>query len=94
MRIAFSAAARRDRREAEAWYAQSPAAVAGFRGELQAAFRYISDHPLGAPELRGPVRGKTLPRYPYTVLYRITSDRIFVVAIADERRQPGTYDDR
>ena len=95
MKVALSSAARRDRREAEAWYAdRSRAARRSFIAELETALRFISEYPEGAPLVYGESRGKTLSHFSYSVVYDIHRDRILVIAIADERREPGTYDSR
>lgn len=92
MRVVLTAAARRDRREAEAWYGDaSPAALSDFRRELRAAIEFLGDYPLGAPVLRGVVHAKRLMRFPYSLLYKVLKDRVRVIAVADERRDPGHY---
>lgn len=65
----------------------------GFVRELDAALQFIADYPEGAPIFVGSLRAKTLARFPYSVVYDIKSDRLLVMAIVDERRKPGTYDD-
>jgi plasmid stabilization system protein ParE len=94
LRVAFSSAARRDLLEVEAWYRpRSSSALASFIRELNAALRFIADYPEGAPLFLDDARGKTLSRFPYSVVYKIKRDRILVLAIVDERRKPGTYAD-
>jgi len=51
-------------------------------------------YPLGAPVHSGDTRAKTLLHFPYTILYRVVGSRIFVVGIADQRRDPDYYADR
>ena len=81
-----------DRREAEAWYRKaSPAAAIRFRNDLRVALEFIGGYPRGAPVFRNSARGKTMKRFPFTVLYEILPDRIRVIAIADERRHPDAY---
>jgi hypothetical protein len=55
--------------------------------------RFIADYPEGAPVFHGDARAKTLAHFPYSVVYVIKPDRILVLAIADERREPGFYED-
>jgi plasmid stabilization system protein ParE len=94
LRIAFSSAARRDRRQAEAWYRRrSAVALESFTRELNAALRFIVEYPEGAPHFAGTSRGKTLPHFPYSIVYDVKIDRVLVLAIVDERREPGAYDD-
>jgi plasmid stabilization system protein ParE len=93
--VVLSPAARRDRREIEAWYdAHSPRAAAHFREELGAALGYVAEYPLGSRVMAGRTHGKTLLHFPYTIVYVVLSDRVRVLAIADERRHPKRYADR
>jgi plasmid stabilization system protein ParE len=94
LKVAFTSAARRDRREAEAWYRRrSRAAVDSFIQELDAALRFIGEYPEGAPVFAPGSRGKTLAHFPFSVVYDIKPDRIVVMAIVDERREPSSYED-
>lgn len=51
-------------------------------------------YPLGAPIRAGATHAKTLAHFPYTILYRIVGEWIFVVAIANQARDPEFYADR
>jgi len=95
LRVALSPAARRDQREAKAWYRRrSPQSAADFAAEIRYALRFIGEYPYGGPEFHGETRAKTLRRFPYTILYVVLPDRVRVVAIPDERRDPDFYTDR
>jgi plasmid stabilization system protein ParE len=95
LRVKLSEAAKRDRREADAWYrASSPEAASRFRRDLRTALEFIAQYPRGAPIFRGSMRGKTMTRFPFTIVYEILADRILVIAIADERRDPKYYSRR
>lgn len=94
MRVTLTSAALRDLAEAEEWYRRcSPSALRSFIRTLDAALRFIAEYPEAAPLFEGETRGKTLTRFPYSVLYEVKPDRIVVMAIADERRDPGSYAD-
>ena len=48
----------------------------------------LADNPaLGSPS-PGIVRSLAIPQFPYAVVYRVESDRLFVVAVAHLRRRP------
>lgn len=99
MRVILSAAARRDRREAESYYKSiSNRLRAAFRDDLGDSLRFITEYPEGAPVYGavqgGEVRAKTLAIYPYTVFYIIAGRRIFVVAVANQSHDPARYRDR
>jgi hypothetical protein len=68
-------------------------ALESFNRDLKAALQFIAEYLEGAPRFYGPTRAKTLAGFPFSVVYEIRPDRILVMAIADERREPGTYDD-
>jgi plasmid stabilization system protein ParE len=95
VRIVLSTAARRDRREAEAYYQrESAGAREAFRRNLNAALRFLTAHPLAAPIRSGDIRAKTLLHFPYSVIYKVVGDRLFVLAIANQRRDPAHNNDR
>jgi plasmid stabilization system protein ParE len=92
LKVTLSDDALLDRREVQAWYRGASREVAArFRTDLRAALEFIGRYPLGAPVLRGLTRGKTMKRFPFSILYEILPDRILVIAIADERRDPEHY---
>lgn len=47
----------------------------------------------GGPVTQG-VRRMLLRRFPYSVFYRVHSDRIHVLSLAHHRRRPGYWKDR
>jgi plasmid stabilization system protein ParE len=92
LRVALSSAARRDRRKAESWYRrESPAAAEQFLKRLKDAIDYIAEYPLGAPLTNSGRRAKRLQDFPFSVLYRVLPDRVRVIAIVDQRRDPEFY---
>lgn len=95
MKVALTPDARRDRREAAAWYRrQSPQAVEDFIVEIRHALQFIAEYPLGGRAFHGRTRAKTLKRFPYTILYIVLAAEVMVVAVADERRDPEYYANR
>jgi plasmid stabilization system protein ParE len=79
------------------WYEQQRA---GLGGELFDAIaktvELIRTHPeIGAPRpTRRPSRQLRVSRFPYTVVYRIREDDIYVVAIAHTSRRPDYWKHR
>ena len=48
----------------------------------------VAEHPaLGSPS-GGTVRSLAVPQFPYAMVYRVESDRLFIVAVAHLRRRP------
>jgi plasmid stabilization system protein ParE len=83
-------------REAALLYLQreSPRAAMRFAAELERARRAITRQPLTWPLAEPGVRRYKLRKFPYAVLYRVVGDNVWIVAIADLRRQPGYWRDR
>jgi plasmid stabilization system protein ParE len=50
------------------------------------------------PELGRPfgtrLRRLALPRFPYSLIYRVTVDTIFIVAVSNQYRRPGYWRER
>jgi plasmid stabilization system protein ParE len=95
LKLTLSPDARRDRRTIQRWYArESHIALAGFTARLRDALQLIARFPHGAPIVDGPVRAKALHGYPMSVHYVVDEESIYVVSIADQRRDPDTYTSR
>lgn len=56
------------------------------------AFDAIEAEPEGFPFLRDPYRRTLLERFPYAVIYKVTTPRVYVRAVAHGRRRPGYWD--
>ena len=84
--------------EAEAaarWYAErSVSAAAGFSDEIDAAESAIVAFPDAWPPFDHGTRRYLLRRYPFSVIYRIESRRILIVAVAHGHRRPGYWKSR
>src|SRR5262249_6121105 len=73
----------------ERWYAQrSPTAAAAFLAEVDAALVRIGETPESWPPYRRGTRRFILRRFPFSVVYRIEDDVVYVVAIAHAKRRP------
>ncbi len=76
--------------EARAWYAErSEVAAQAFMLEIDRAIGRILEAPLRYPIGRRGERQFFLDRFPYTILYRVASDHIYITAVAHQRRRPG-----
>ncbi len=95
MRIIFSTDARRDRREAVAAYGGvSRSLRQSFSRDLETALHYVFEYPLGAPIRKRDVRGKRLLHFPYTILYRVDGQHVFVLGIVHQAQDPESYASR
>jgi plasmid stabilization system protein ParE len=79
--------------EAEAaarWYAErSPSAALAFSDEIDLAESAIVQSPEAWPAYDHGTRRYLLRRFPYSVVYRVESTRVLLVAVAHAKRRPG-----
>ena len=62
-----------------------------FTSEVQRTVEMIREHPdLGSP-LGSKVRRVLVRRFPYNIIYRHDANRIFILAVAHQRRRPGYW---
>lgn len=77
------------------WYAaRSPRAAAAFLSELEHAVAQVRDTPERWPRIAGRVRRYVFPRFPFSLVYRLTRADIEVIAVAHHRRKPGYWRSR
>jgi plasmid stabilization system protein ParE len=78
--------------EARDWYAaRSEVAAQAFALEVSHAIERIVEAPSRYPIARRGERKFVLDRFPYTVLYRVRDDKIFITAVAHHSRRPGYW---
>jgi toxin ParE1/3/4 len=78
-----------------AWYAERSRPAADlFVAALELALRRIGEAPERWPRLRGSVRRYVVPRFPFSVVYQVQPEVIYVVAVAHHRRRPGFWTSR
>ncbi|HEV7427419.1 MAG TPA: type II toxin-antitoxin system RelE/ParE family toxin [Thermoanaerobaculia bacterium] len=65
-----------------------------FLAEIKSATRYVERYPEIAPVIEEGVRAKVLTRFPYTLMYVIAEDEIFILAVAHQSRRPAYWSDR
>ncbi|MDZ4263685.1 MAG: type II toxin-antitoxin system RelE/ParE family toxin [Pseudomonadota bacterium] len=62
--------------------------------EFERTIQLVSENPeLGIEWLPG-TRRITLRRFPFSVVYRLSPDHIFIIAVAHQRRRPGYWRQR
>ena len=66
----------------------------GFITEVEKVIGVLSDQPEIGQKVGGEFRRIILARFPYSLIYGIESDRIWVVAVAHHRRRPGYWQGR
>jgi plasmid stabilization system protein ParE len=93
--VLIAAAAEQDYTEALSWYAErSERAARGFETEFERAIQAIQMAPQRFPFCDGSHRFYLMRRYPFQVIYRETSGRMLIVAVAHAKRQPGYWQGR
>jgi len=65
-----------------------------FLDEIEQGLRRIQQFPLLWPVYEGEYRRYLLKRFPYGLIYRIETEKIFIIAIAHLHRKPGYWKDR
>jgi toxin ParE1/3/4 len=63
--------------------------------EIENAVNFLTRYPEAGSKVRGLVRRLTLPKFPYSLLYRMVEDeKIRVLAVAHHKRKPQYWLDR
>lgn len=65
-----------------------------FLAEIKSATDYIERYPEIAPVIEHGVRAKVLVRFPYSVMYVVEPEALFIVAVAHQNRRPAYWADR
>jgi len=73
---------------------RNPVAAAAFLTELERALLRIAEAPERWPRVAGDRRRFVLLRFPFSVLYRLHSGLIEVLAVAHGQRRPGYWRER
>lgn len=91
----FHPDARRELREAADFYdLERDGLGTEFLDAVEATMHRLIEHPQAAPIALEPVRKRRVPRFPYSVVYSVRDDRIFISAIAHNSRRPFYWEDR
>ena len=74
------------------WYKErSNSAANAFIGEIDLAIERISQNPeMWPPYIRG-TRRFVMQRFPFSIVYRLVSDAIQILAFAHAKRKPGYW---
>lgn len=77
------------------WYAdRSPVAARAFVQELNHVINLAVRSPETWPRTYGNTRHIVFPRFPFDLVFRLTSGKIEIVAVAHQRRAPLYWSDR
>ncbi len=93
MRVVLVAEAQAEFDEAVDYYrTHASAGIAeGFIADFERALRLLVGNPEIGSHVSKRSRGLVFRRYPYKLVYQITGDTVFVIAIAHQRRRPNYW---
>jgi plasmid stabilization system protein ParE len=95
MRVEFHPRAEEEFVEEAAYYEEQVAGLGdSFISELDAATILLEDHPRIGTEFDSPFRHLPMRRFPHSLIYTIETSRIWVLAVAHQRRRPGYWRER
>lgn len=62
-----------------------------FISEFERSIDLLRSNPMLGAKWAGRYRRLPLPRFPYSLVYILTADRIRLIALAHQRRRPGYW---
>ena len=92
MRIRFHSEATAELEEALAWYAvRSSDAERAFAFAIDGALAQLAAAPERSAEVAPGVRGLSVEKFPYQIIYRLVGEAAVVLAVAHAKRRPGYW---
>ena len=92
IKVSFHPEAAEEVETARKWYAaRSLLTARAFLAELDLAVDRIREAPRRWPRHGKSTHRYVLPRFPFSVIYRMRSETVEVVAVAHHRRKPGYW---
>jgi plasmid stabilization system protein ParE len=93
LRLAWQGEARRELREAVAYYRdQAGLDIAqDFKIAAMRAAERLLDYPGLGPDAERGTRRSVVHDYPYTLIYRVTPEVITIIAVAHQSRRPAYW---
>ena len=95
MKVIFHPEASEEKLESARFYeARSQGLGSDFLDAVEETTRCIEQFPEAGPVDRANIRKRIVPGFPFTVLYEVHSDRIFIAAVMHQHRRPGYWRER
>lgn len=92
IKVSFHPQAAGEVEAARQWYAErSPLAARAFIAEIELAMERVQEAPQRWLRYGKGARRYIMPRFPFSVIYRMKGEMIEVVAVAHHRRKPGYW---
>lgn len=76
------------------YFEKQPGVEEEFIGELESAVRKLLKDPNFPREFDPPYRKVVTDRFPYQIIYRISGDSAWIVAVMHQSRRPGYWKKR
>lgn len=94
-KVIIRAEAKRDLREAKSWYQNiSPELKGDFLRKIDNAITLAKERPLAFQVVHRTFRRVLVHRFPYALFYHVGEDRIIVVAVLHQARDPELLEQR
>jgi len=94
-RVVFLEPAEEEMLEAATYYENQALGLGqDFLAQVQRAVDLIVENPRSGGVMRGEIRRRLVPRFPFGILYHIDPAEIVVIAVMHLRRRPGYWMDR
>ncbi len=95
LRVVFRRAARAEFDAAALWYEDRQAGLgAQFVSEINRVVELVANHPERFPARHLEIRCAQARRFPYSVFFRPEANRVVVLAVFHERRNPAVWQAR
>jgi len=93
--LVFRSIAQAEFDKSAAWYeSQEPGLGSDFVDKVQQVIDVIIEHPDRYPIVFGDVREAILSRYPFCIYYRVKKDRLVVISVFHNSRDPSIWQGR
>ena len=77
------------------WYQEQAEGLGeDFLSELEASYQIIAEYPETWPNFQKGFKRYLLPKFPFSVIYKIHLSEIYVVAVMHNKRKPGYWHSR
>jgi plasmid stabilization system protein ParE len=95
MRLGFLLEAEEELNAAADFYESAmPGLGREFLAEARRTCQLLAEQPRTGRRLSTRIRRRLLRRFPYSIIYSLSSDAIVILAIAHQRRRPGYWRER
>lgn len=93
--VIFHPLAEQELLDAVSYYEEQEAGLGlEYLGEVEHAVNFLVRYPEAGCKVRGSIHRLTLPKFPYSLLYRVLEEQIRVLAVAHHKRKPQYWVDR